>query len=215
MIDIEELRRLAQSATPSVGRVCNYQNEHGTREGHVDFDNADLFIASERPQEDAAFYAAANPAAITKLLDRLEAVEQDHRTLLFTLGKERAAVDTAESECLEQARLLRISREREAELLAKLEAAERGRDEVAQQLVQSEAGKRKASEENDALRAKIAEMERRIPVEAIGKLLTQAMDIAVSNGANSISMPDECVEVASWISKIFNTALPGAKGEVK
>ena len=77
MIDINELRRLAQAATPNVERACKYQNEHWIREGHVDFDNADLFIASERPQEDAEFYAAANPAAISELLDRLEAAEKE------------------------------------------------------------------------------------------------------------------------------------------
>lgn len=48
---------------------------------------------------DAAFIAAANPAAITELLDRLE---------------------EAESDGLEQARLLGMSGEREAALLSKL-----------------------------------------------------------------------------------------------
>ena len=77
MIDTKELRRLAQAATPHVGHACKYQDAHWLREGHVDFENADLFIASERPQEDAAFYAAANPAAISELLDRLEAAESE------------------------------------------------------------------------------------------------------------------------------------------
>ncbi len=49
-------------------------------------------------------------------------------------------------------------------LAAMLEAAERERDDVAQQLVQSEQGKRKISEECDALRARIEEMERQEPV---------------------------------------------------
>ena len=76
-IDINELRRLAQAATPHVGHACKYQDAHWLREGHVDFENADLFIASERPQEDAAFYAASNPAAVIELLDRLEAAEKE------------------------------------------------------------------------------------------------------------------------------------------
>ena len=76
-IDLNELRRLAQAATPGVGHACKYQDAHWLREGHVDFENADLFIASERPQEDAEFYAAANPAVINELLDRLEAAEKD------------------------------------------------------------------------------------------------------------------------------------------
>lgn len=41
-----------------------------------------------------------------------------------------------------------------------------------------------------------------VPREAIDKMLTQLMDIAVSNGANSISMPDEYVEVAAWLCGI-------------
>lgn len=77
MIDTKELRRLAQAATPHVGHACKYQDAHWLREGHVDFENADLFIASERPQEDAAFYAASNPSAVIELLDRLEAAEKD------------------------------------------------------------------------------------------------------------------------------------------
>lgn len=40
------------------------------------------------------------------------------------------------------------------------------------------------------------------PVVAISNLLTQAMDQAVANGANSISMPDEYVEIAAWLSGI-------------
>ena len=41
-----------------------------------------------------------------------------------------------------------------------------------------------------------------VPREAINKMLTQLMDIAVSNGANSVSMPDEYVEVAAWLCGI-------------
>ena len=39
-----------------------------------------------------------------------------------------------------------------------------------------------------------------VPTDSIGKLLTQAMDVAVANGANSVSMPDELVEVAAWLA---------------
>lgn len=41
-----------------------------------------------------------------------------------------------------------------------------------------------------------------VPIDSIGKLLTQAMDVAVANGANSVSMPDELVEVAAWLQGI-------------
>ena len=100
MIDTKELRRLAQAATPHVGHACKYQDAHWLREGHVDFENADLFIASECPQEDTTFYAAANPAAISELLDRLEESESDR---------------------LEQARLNGMDGSREAALMARLE----------------------------------------------------------------------------------------------
>lgn len=44
-----------------------------------------------------------------------------------------------------------------------------------------------------------------IPYEAISKVLAQAMDIAVSHGANSISMPDEYVEIAAWLADVEKT----------
>lgn len=47
--------------------------------------------------------------------------------------------------------------------------------------------------------APVAAQAQPAPMEAIGKLLTVAMEIAVANGANSVSMPDEYVEVAAWL----------------
>ena len=41
-----------------------------------------------------------------------------------------------------------------------------------------------------------------VPKEAIAKILTEVMDIATSNGADSRSMPDEYVEVAAWLCGI-------------
>lgn len=41
-----------------------------------------------------------------------------------------------------------------------------------------------------------------IPIDAIANLLGEAMDAAVENGANSVSMPDEYVEIAKWLSAI-------------
>lgn len=69
----------------------------------------------------------------------------------------------------------------------------------------SEQAARAAYAECVRLRAKIEAMEQQapsVPREAIEKMLTQLMDIAVSNGANSISMPDEYVEVAAWLCGI-------------
>ena len=40
---------------------------------------------------------------------------------------------------------------------------------------------------------------KRAAYAAISKILTEVMDIAVANGANSRSMPDEYVEVAAWL----------------
>lgn len=41
-----------------------------------------------------------------------------------------------------------------------------------------------------------------VPVEAIGRLLTEAMDKAVENGASSVSMPDDYVAVAAWLYRV-------------
>ena len=133
MIDTKELRRLAQAATPGpwillpVGdkskcfavadinllSVLTVVDECGTSFGAVYLDG------------DAKFIAAANPAAINELLDRLE---------------------EAESDCVEQALLLGMGSEREAALMAKLEAAEK---------------------ERNALHARIKEMERQEPVGSV------------------------------------------------
>ena len=118
MIDTKELRRLAQAATPHVGHACKYQDAHWLREGHVNFENADLFIASERPQEDAAFYAAANPAAITELLDRLEAAEKERDVL-----RDRLALESQENGALRDS-VDRACEERDA-LRAKITEMER------------------------------------------------------------------------------------------
>ena len=117
MIDTKELRRLAQAATPHVGHACKYQDAHWLREGHVDFENADLFIASERPQEDAAFYAASNPSAVIELLDRLEAAEKEvaHIKEVEFPRKMRAVAVGWEKKCA------RLEQERDA-LRAKIEA---------------------------------------------------------------------------------------------
>ena len=78
------------------------------------------------------------------------------------------------------------------ERMAKLEAAEQG--------------KRKISEECDRLGVKIEVMKGHPPYVSIDKILTEVMDIAAANGADSRSMPDEYVEVAAWLCGI-----PGAQ----
>lgn len=59
-------------------------------------------------------------------------------------------------------------------------------------------GYNKLQEQLAAAQATIAEM----PKEAIGKCLADLMDVYVKNGADSVSMPDECVEVAYWLANI-------------
>lgn len=39
-------------------------------------------------------------------------------------------------------------------------------------------------------------------IETISGLLADAMDVSVKNGANSVSMPDEYVEVAVWLMSL-------------
>ncbi len=114
MIDISELRRLVQAASPG---------PDGVSLSWITF------------LQD--FQQSANPAAISELLDRLE---------------------EAESAALEQARLNGMGSEREAALLAKLEAAEKERDWNAERLED-------AIEECAALRAKIEAMEKQEPME--------------------------------------------------
>ena len=191
-INITELRRLAQAATPHVGHACKYQDAHWLREGHVDFENADLFIASERPQEDAAFYAAANPTTINKLLDRLESAEADalEQARLNGMGASREAALMAKLEAAEnevahikevefprkvravaagwETKCARLEQDRD-ELLARIEAAEELVRELQRNL--SSGMWRVLREENEALSAKVEAMEQQEPV-AIAKWTT-------------------------------------------
>lgn len=122
MIDINKLRRLAQAATP--GPWINHgrqPNVAGLPHSAVAAKTLLARVYSEaygdvaQETANADLIAAANPAVISELLDRLE-------------------------------------------------SAERERDDVAQQLVQAEIGKRKLEAECEALRAKVAQMERQEPV---------------------------------------------------
>ena len=47
--------------------------------------------------------------------------------------------------------------------------------------------------------------------ETIGQLLADAMDKAVANGANSVSMPDEYVELEAWLSANIVVTAPARK----
>ena len=202
MIDINELRRLAQAATQHVGRACNYQDAHSPREGHVDFENADLFIASERPQEDAAFYAAANPATVIELINRLEA---------------------AESDALEQASLNGMGSEREAALMAKLEAAERERDALRAEVeswkglaaqFSKESDKAKthlafAKDEPNHLRTKVEAMERQEPVAWLHE--TRSDSDVVTDAVKHVCGKAVVGSLADYSIPLY--LAPGARGE--
>ena len=111
-IDINKLRRLAQAATPgpwyATGKLTRYVEARidGGLIQEVAACGPTKADGGYGPQQEAnaSLIAAANPAAINELLDRLE---------------------EAESDCLEQARLNGIGASREAALMAKLEAAEK------------------------------------------------------------------------------------------
>lgn len=88
MIDINELRRLAQAATPGPWWVNQDSLNHGFECGVLEINAKDWHalagawgVTGAKPSEEgaanAAFIAAANPAAINELLDRLEAAEKE------------------------------------------------------------------------------------------------------------------------------------------
>ena len=112
MIDTNELRRLAQAAMHPVtkGRWMRLFGERTVYDRMEDGCRGIPIVATDHfppSLQEAAyldFIAAANPATVSELLDRLE---------------------RAESECLEQARFNGMGSEREAALMAKLEAAEK------------------------------------------------------------------------------------------
>ena len=103
-----------------------------------------------------------------------------------------ARLEAAESEALEQARLNGMGAEREAALLAKLEAAEENRSHFLVKI-----GKLYA--QCDALHAKIEQMEKQVPI-CRAEDLRHAEILLPSLGL----MPED---------KLY--ALPGAKGEEK
>lgn len=84
MIDINELRRLTQAATP--GPWVNYGRQPSAAGLPHSAVAAKTLLARvyseaygdvEQETANAEFIAAANPAAVSELLDRLEAAEKD------------------------------------------------------------------------------------------------------------------------------------------
>lgn len=153
MTDINELRRLTQEATPGPWYIGSgiYEGRNIYSVEAVTDDEGFTYnpvVATAEDDEvacwdaNARLIAAANPAGISELLDRLEAAEAD---------------------ALEQARLNGMGSEREAALMAKLEAAEKERDWHAGRCED-------AMNECAALRSKIEAMEKQEPVAWARKL---------------------------------------------
>ena len=134
MIDINKLRRLAQAANAAPDGVS---------------------LNWVKLLQD--FQKEANPAAVSELLDRIEA---------------------AESDAIEQARLNGMGASREAALMAKLAAtetawkvSEKSCHDLTEKVIPNLRDQLEAAEkERDALRAKIEEMEKQEPVVEVGKL---------------------------------------------
>ena len=88
MIDINELRRLAQAATPGGWYVARGNYVYGVKEvtdgeevWHPVIACTDDDEVSINFEGNANFIAAANPATISELLDRLEAAEKERDAL--------------------------------------------------------------------------------------------------------------------------------------
>ena len=135
MIDINELRQLAQAATPGPWKTGQYlgslrqfviHTDVGDKGRGSDVAFTSAAFGNDETVANARLIAAANPAAINELINRLE---------------------EAESECLEQARLNGMGASREAALMAKLEAAEKERDALRSKNHQYQVRLRKILEE--------------------------------------------------------------------
>ena len=195
MIDIDQLRRLAQEATPGPWKMLP------VGDGRQKFAVADseflsiLTVTDEGgatfgtvyDDADAKFIAAANPSAISELLDRLEAAERERDEF------KRACFGHISDNSM---------------LRAKIEATEK--QEPVASVWRCDNGHIHGSCEKTlpmgaklyALPGAQAQPAPSVPTESIGKMLAQVMEAAVANGANSVSMPDELVEVAAWLSGV-------------
>lgn len=181
MIDTNKLRRLAQAAMHPVtkGRWMRLFGERTVYDRMDDGCRGIPVVSTDKPPSpyEAAcldFIAAANPAAVIELLDRLE---------------------ESESDCLEQARLNGMGSEREAALMAKLEAAKKDR---ANFLV--EMGRLCA--QCDALHAKIEAMEKQEPIATV-----------IKEGDSRYWMSERLWTFPDGKYPLYT--LPGAQGEEK
>ena len=122
---------------------------------------------------------AVQPEEVAELLDRLEAAETD---------------------AIEQARLNGMGAEREAALMAKLEAAEKERDELRTELKEVRREVAMTHYTINTLQAKVEAMEKQKPVASVWRC---------DNG----HIHGSCERTLPMGTKLY--ALPGAKGEEK
>lgn len=157
MIEINELRRLAQAATPGPWHATKSVE---TNSWAVWSDTTRLMelrptktVDMYRVSNTATFIAAVNPATISELLDRLEAAEK-----AVTEAYQRGYATGQEESEKEREELRADKKALECEAVRLVEQA----DSVAADLVS-------AWKERDALRAKIERMEKQEPVAWLGR----------------------------------------------
>lgn len=97
MTGIEELKRLAQKATPGPWHVSGYAPEE------IRSSNSIVRAVARRagPEDtwdvarrDAAYIAAANPQAILSLIERLEALEAERKGIVKLTLEQARAIET-------------------------------------------------------------------------------------------------------------------------
>ena len=243
MIDINELRRLAQAATP--GPWINHgrqPNVAGLPHSAVAAKTllarvySEAYGDVEQETANASFIAAANPATISELLDRLEAAEKSDAESLAMYRKARderdalrAKIEAAEKERdnanaaaagvalkaqkLEEDRA--IDTQRMAILVAELNGAERERDALRAEVIHIKEVEfpRKAQAVADGwrgkcerLEAKIAEMEKQEPY-AFAVNFPETSRVELVRDLDEVY--EDLIYEAHEVRKLY--ALPGAQ----
>ena len=198
MIDINELRRLAQAATPGGWYVARGNYVYGVKEvtdgeevWHPVIACTDDDEVSINFEGNANFIAAANPATISELLDRLEAAEK----------------------------------ERDAELLAMYRRVRDERDALRAALQHETDCVEAAMAEIEAMRAKIEAMEKQEPFDADSDVFRSAFEAALKAGnwpatrqGDGYRSPSTQIAwriTFSTVNRLKLYLAPGAKGEEK
>lgn len=90
MIDIKELRRLAEAATPGPWRYREDDDEHAAAVAHEHGWVDAILPSGEQENKDAEYIASANPSAILSLLDHIEQQEAEIARLRKDAGNPEA-----------------------------------------------------------------------------------------------------------------------------